>query len=525
MATVPKRETPYRLAVEPVDGRVRASIDGEVVADSTGVLVMHETYLAPQCYFPRADLIDDLLAPSPFRTFCPFKGTAHHWHLKLPGRTLESKAWSYEAPLQESSDVAGYIAFYPSEIEELWFEKPLLETPREQIGGNPLINWLMRQAWLCKTPAELTGQFAQQLEFIGVPVLRLNVSIRTLHPELAGQRFTWTREQGAVTEVDTPHGMLTSPVYLNSPIRHVSEGLGGVRQRLDIDEPEFQFPILDELRASGATDYVAMPLPFSNGQFQSMSVATDHPDGFSTAVLGQVFEAMFALGRFYEVLALRRNATNLFDTYLGERTGQQILGGLTHRGDGENIRAAILFCDLRDSTALTEALSRQAYLDLLNDFFECAVEPVLAGGGEVLKFIGDAILAIFPVEGEGDDDAAIAESCQRGRTAAQDIIARIAATLASADHPPVQCAIGLHFGNVMYGNVGAPKRLDFTVIGSAANVAARLSSHCKTLGQTLLLSADVARYVPEALQSLGHQRFHNVAEELEVFAVAGTEFG
>jgi len=522
---VRKDEGAYRVAIEPVAGRVRAQINGQIVADSTNVVAMHETYLTTQYYFPKSDLREDLLAPSPFRTFCPIKGTAHHWHLQVPGSTLENKAWSYETPLEEARAVGGFVGFYSDVVEDLSADGPLPEAPRAQVGGSPLFSWLMQQAWLCKTPAELTEQLARHLQEIGIPLWRFNVNIWTLHPELAGQRFTWARDRDGVSESDTPHGILQTPAYLNSPVRHVSEGLGGVRQRLDIDEPEFQFPVLQELRANGGTDYVAMPLPFSDGQFQTMTLATDHPDGFLTAMLGQVFRAAIPLGRFYEVLTLRRNATDLFDTYLGHRTGRQILRGLTRRGDGEDIRAAILFCDLRDSTVLTESLSRHTYLDLLNDFFECAAEPVMGSGGEVMKFIGDAVLAIFPVEGEGADEAGIASACQRACKAAQEIIARIAAIPARADRPSMQCAIGLHFGDVMYGNVGAPKRLDFTVIGTAANIAARLSTHCKALEQSLLLSADVAQHLSENLHSLGTQRLHNVAEDLEVFVIGGADFG
>ena len=143
----------------------------------------------------------------------------------------------------------------------------------------------------------------------------------------------------------------------------------------------------------------------------------------------------------------------------------------------------------------------------------------------MLKFIGDAVLSIFPVEGEDADEETIASACRRACKAAQEIIARIAAVPARSDRPSMQCAICLHFGNVMYGNVGAPKRLDFTVIGTAANIAARLSAHCKTLEQSLVMSADVARHIPENLHSLGTQRLRNVAEDLEVFAVGGAEFG
>ena len=518
-------EIAYRIAVEAVAGRVRASIDDLVVADSDGVKLMRETYERPRCYFPKSDVAEGLLAPSPFRTFCPFKGTAHHWHLTLPGRTIENGAWSYEAPMTEAVEVGGYIAFYPHAVSEQAADGLLPEAAREQVAGSPLIDWLLREAWLCRSVVELTDQFGQRLLVVGVPLWRLNVNLWALHPELAGQRLTWTREGDGVVESDTPHGILQHPNYLNSPVRHVSEGLGGIRQRLDVDDPEFQFPIMDELRAGGGTDYVAMPLPFSDGQFQTMSMATDHRDGFSTAQLGQIFECVISLGRFYEVLTLRRNATVLFDTYLGRRIGRQVLGGLTRRGDGEEIRAAILYCDLRNSTALAASLSRDSYMTVLNDFFDRAVAPVLDGGGEVLKFIGDAVLAVFPLEGDAGEEAAMTHACTAARTAAQEIVDRIAAVPARAGCPAIQCAIGLHVGDLMYGNVGAPNRLDFTVIGTAANVAARLSGHCKTLEQSLLLSADIAGYVPDGLRSLGGQELHNVADALEVFVVAGVQYG
>ena len=392
------------------------------------------------------------------------------------------------------------------------------------MAGGVLIDWLVRGAWRCKTPNELTEQFAEHLVAVGLPLWRFNVSIWTLHPELQGRRYTWIRG-GEVEENDIPYGILQHTAYLNSPVRHVSEGLGGVRQRLDIDNPEFQFPILEELRASGGTDYVAMPLPFFDGQIQTMTLASDDAEGFTTAHLGQVFECVTTLSRYYEVLTLRRNTTDLFDTYLGHRTRHRVLGGLTHRDEGEDIRAAILYCDMRNSTGLAESLSREIYLDLLNDFFERVAEPVLERSGEVLKFIGDAVLAIFPLDGDADDEAAAEKACRVARETAEEIVARIAAVPKRADRPPVKCALGLHFGDVMYGNVGAPKRLDFTVIGSAANVAARLSAQCKVLDQSLLLSAEVAKRAPDDLHSLGNQHLHNVAADVEVFAVGGANHG
>jgi adenylate cyclase len=517
-------ENRYRIDIEPIRGRVRVRIGGAVVADSNNAMLLRETHFPTHCYFPKADLKDDLLIPSAFRTFCPFKGTAHFWDLQLPNRTITNGAWSYERPLAEAVPVGGHVAFDERAVEAFEADPPLPPTVVEPIGGCPLIEWLLLKAWRCTTPAQLTEQFAGKLVECGIPLWRFTVNLWTLHPEIAGQRFTWVRGVDGVAESDTPHGILQNPAYRNSPVRFVSERRGGVRQRLDIDNPEFPFPMLEQLRAQGGTDYVAIPLPFSDGRFQAMSMATDHPEGFTTAQLGRAFEAFGILGRYFEVLTLRREAGVLFETYLGERTGRQVLSGQTRRGAGQIIRAAVLYCDLRNSTALTEALPRESYLALLNDFFERAVDPILAQGGEVLKFIGDAVLAIFPMEGDEASEEAIVGACRRAREAAENILAQVAAAPARSDGFSMQCAVGLHVGDVMYGNVGAPQRLDFTVIGQAANVAARLSGLCKELDRSMLFSADAAHRAPEGLGSLGSHKLRNVGSDVEVFALAGMDF-
>jgi adenylate cyclase len=237
-----------------------------------------------------------------------------------------------------------------------------------------------------------------------------------------------------VREHDLPHGLLSQPAYLNSPVRHVSKGLGGVRQRLDgAGESEFRFPVMEELRAQGGTDYVAMALPFSDGQINTMTLTSDHGEGFSTADLGSVCQCVFGLSRFYETMTLRQNMRTLLTTYLGMRSGTRVLNGETRRGAGEEITAAILTCDLRHSTQLTASLPRLAYLELLNDFFETVVDPILSRSGEVLKFIGDGVLAIFPVD--GDPGAA----CGLARDAALEIIARLAETENPRCAAPLAC--------------------------------------------------------------------------------------
>lgn len=499
----------YRITVEPALLPMQAVHKGAVLADSAKALVMHETGLPSFHYFPREDVADGLLVPSERRTFCPFKGTASYWHLELPDGRIENGAFSYEMPFDQVRDVAGHIAFLDDSLDQ-----PLSLDATKMDYAGPLVDWLLRDAWLCQTPGELTEQFGRAMIEAGIPLWRISVGVWTLHPQLAGRGYIWHRGDGKAKDFNTPHGMLSTQGYLNSPVRHVSEGLGGVRQRLDVaGVTEFRFPVMEELRQRGGTDYVAMPLPFSDGQINTMTLTSDDPAGFTTADLGMVFQCVFGLSRFYETMTLRQNASTLLTTYLGKRSGMRVLNGETQRGAGEEITAAILTCDLRDSTQFAASLPRLAYLDLLNDFFETVAEPILSRQGEVLKFIGDGVLAIFPVD--GDPGAA----CTSARDAAMEIISRLSETT----DPPLRCAIGVHVGEVTFGNVGAPERLDFTVIGSVAAISARLSDQCKVMDQSVLLSGAVKEALNEDLDedlvSLGQVELHNVPEPTEIYTI------
>jgi class 3 adenylate cyclase/uncharacterized protein (DUF427 family) len=511
-------EISYRIAIEPIEHPVQVFVNGSSVADSQQAVVMHETHLPSLPYFPKADITPGLLEPSNLRTFCPFKGTANYWNLRTPVGLIENGAWSYEAPLDEAAEIAGYVAFDPEYVDDVSGKDLQSKSADLPFGKSALIDWIMRDAWECETPEELTKSFGDHLVETGMPLWRVNISIRTLHPALVARQYTWRRGTDGVETNEAPPETLSHPDYLNSPIKHVTDGLGGVRQRLDAPNPEFQFPIMDQLRRDGGTDYVAMPMMFSDGQINTISLASDSEIGFSTGHLGEVYKALFVLGRLFEVMVLRHNTDALFDAYLGERTRKQVLSGRTHRGDGEDIMAAIIFCDLRDSTQLAASLSRERYLGLLNDFFEAAAEPIIDRGGEVLKFIGDAVLAIFPIEGDSADMENSRASCARAMDAVEEMIERVAA-IETGDIPSLRCAVGLHVGNVMYGNVGAPNRLDFTVTGTAVNVAARLSAQCKRVDKQLLVSSDVAQCTSKELVSLGKQEMRNVPNDIEVYAL------
>ena len=234
-----------------------------------------------------------------------------------------------------------------------------------------------------------------------MPVSRLRILIRTLHPQLFAMAYSWHEDTGEVAVWRAPHAMVLSEQYQESPFAAIINGEGGVRRRLDGPEPKLDYPVLVDLRAEGATDYVAMPMRFSNGQINIVSMSSRAPGGFTVGDLGRLYEILPLLSRLLEVQALKMTASTLLGTYLGKNTGRRVLDGLVKRGDGETLHALIWFSDLRNSTPMSETLSSDAYLATLNEFFDCMVGSIVENGGEVLKFIGDAVLAIFPIADRG----------------------------------------------------------------------------------------------------------------------------
>ncbi|MEX0286896.1 MAG: DUF427 domain-containing protein [Paracoccaceae bacterium] len=504
--------TGYGIVVEDIPGRVTARIGDIVLASSTRAKVMYETRLSPAVYFPPENIIADFSAPTSLQTFCPFKGTATYRDITLPDRTLSNAAWTYQKALPESREIEGYFGFMPTAGVEIEAEDSDLAMPNYGNVSGPLVDWLLRAAWACKTPEELTEALAEKLLENGVAVSRLSILIWSLHPLIAGKNYIWKKGEEGVATFAPSYEIYDHPGFVNSPLLHVSRGLGGVRQKIGVEYDDNAFPIIEDLRSQGATDYVAMPLPFSDGQTNVMTITSDHPDGFTTANLGLIFECSAIISRFYEVFNQRTNSMALLETYVGTRAGGRVLGGEIRRGDGEEIDAAIMFCDMRASTRLETDLGREAFLDLLNQFFETIATRVEEHGGEVLKFIGDAVLAIFPA---GDDPVAARRNAVK---AGCDIVEGLNQINQSTEGLDCRCVMGIAYGNVMYGNVGSQARLDFTVIGSAANIAARLGDHGKTQGHKIVVTQDIAVEAPSAIP-LGRLELHNVAEPVEGYAI------
>jgi len=397
--------------------------------------------------------------------------------------------------------------------------RPALDRP--QAAAEAVAGWLLREARDLPDSRSVVGGLCRRLAADGFPVYRLFISTRTLHPQVIAIGYQWRRGDADATEVPREHGILESPMYLASPIKPIFDGAPAVRRRIEAPDTPLDFPILGELRAEGVTDYVALPLPFSHGRMNVLSLATDRPGGFTDAELAAFIELMPLLALVLEVKETKRIAGTLLDTYLGRDAGRRVLGGLVKRGDGVT-PAALWYCDLRGFTALADRLPSDEMIDLLNDYFECMAAAIHARGGEILKFVGDAVLAIFPIADDLDRDRA----CLAALAAAREALAALDAAnerRAAAGRARIDLGLALHTGSVTYGNIGAPDRLDFTVIGPAVNLVTRLEGLCAPLGQRLLTSARFASPCGVRLVSLGFHRLRGIAEAQEVFGLPSPE--
>lgn len=375
-----------------------------------------------------------------------------------------------------------------------------------------MLDWLLGPRAPGRTPEEAFGDLCRALRERGIAIYRVGLFVRTLHPNVAGRAYFWREDRDQVEVDSADHSWFATEDHLKSPIHAVWTMNAETRRRLADPACPMDYPVLADLRAEGATDYVAVPLRFLSGEIHVASFASRRPGGFRDAELAALRTVLPYFTRVVEIYGLMRKARNILDAYLGPNAGAKVLAGQIKRGDGEDIHAVIWFCDLRDSTALADSMSRRDFLSILNEYFECTLEPVLQRKGEVLRFIGDAALAIFPIDGRPG------EACAAAVEAAREALARM--EKANKKRPlPLRFGIGLHLGELTYGNIGTPGRIEFTVIGAAANEAARIESLCKQLEVDLLVSEHVARVLRIRWRSMGSHTLRGVGDKIELFTL------
>ena len=386
---------------------------------------------------------------------------------------------------------------------------------------HPVSEWLLRHASGSQPPRSLDveallEQLGRLLREQGVRVSRASLSVRTYHPEICVQNVVWSVEQG--TRSDTIlHFDLLTPAYQNSPVALVTAGGGAIRRRLTGPDAELDFPICRDLAQQGATDYLILPLDFSDGRRTYVSFCTDEVAGFSPEHIDALTELAPYLAVRIELASAYSATSSLLQLYLGRNAARRVLAGNFERGGGDPIEAAIWYCDLRGFTEIAEDHSPAEVVELLDAYFECVADAIREAGGEILKFIADGVLAIFDF---ADSDPAT--SCRQAVEAALQALQGVERWNAhrSQEQDPLKMGVALHAGSVLHGNIGSRERLDFTVVGAAINEVCRLEPLCRTIGVPLVMSHRFVDLYSEAdLVGMGRFVLRGVREPQEVFSL------
>jgi adenylate cyclase len=413
--------------------------------------------------------------------------------------------------------------------------------PPLDLDGLPL--WLVERGMLGLPVGEQIAGFCREIFDSGFPMKRVQMGMYTLHPRYGSHTFVWRPGVDAIEHIPRERAILSRDVYLKSPVHHMrSRGLLALRRRLDMGDTD-EFVLFSELRAEGLVDYAAHIVPYDPSQVEVIakglgaaddtvspggaldgiffSCATDRPEGFDDGQLNQVVKALPYLALSAKSRLTYDVASTVLEAYLGRDAGHRVLTGAIERGSAEAIRAVIWFSDLRGFTRLTDTLPRDVLIAALNDYLEAMAAPVQANNGQILKFMGDGLLATFDLTGR--DDAAV---CQGALAAAAEMRAAFPALnegRKATGSPIMEFGLALHLGQVFYGNIGASERLDFTVVGPAVNEASRIQALCRSLERNILISSTFQETAgsKRELESLGFHALRGVREPRELFGLAG----
>ena len=382
-----------------------------------------------------------------------------------------------------------------------------------------VVHWLTSDTREERFLDNIFAEMCIRLQQAGIPAKRATLHLLIYHPQWLGARILWAdgMRESEIARVD--YDVRERSEYIGSPANEIQDGVVEVRENLERD-PSLgrKHAVYDEMRAKRLTDYVAWPLYHTLGKRHIVTFATDRSGGFDDAHIASLKRLLPVLALVSEIRMKNRLARTLLETYVGTHAGELILAGATRRGSGTTVHAAIMICDLRDFTRISDNWPRDDVIDLLNDYFDAISEPVVRHGGEILKFMGDGLLAIFPLSQPN-----ACANLLHAVTEARQAMAALNEKNSGSGRAPLNFGIGLHVGDVMYGNIGSRTRLDFTVIGPAVNMASRLETLTKQLGKPVLLSRAFADFVERdfELERVGEHSVRGFSDPIELFAYDG----
>jgi adenylate cyclase len=398
-------------------------------------------------------------------------------------------------------------------------DAPAIIDPAAAHSLGDVVRWLTTETRDERFVDNIFAELCMRLQRAGIPIRRASLHLLIQHPQWLGARILWIdgMREATITRVD--YDVRQRSEYIGSPVEEILGGATEIREHLERDAAQGRkHGVYDELRASGLTDYVAWPVHHTLGKRHMVAFSTDRPGGFQEAHLAGLKELLPILSLVSEIRMKNRLARTLLETYVGSHAGELILNGATRRGSGTTVRAAILICDLRDFTRISDSWPRDDVITLLNDYFDAVSEPIARHGGEILKFMGDGLLAIFPLS-QPSACADLLHAVSEARAAMAELNERNRAS----GSEPLNFGIGVHVGDVMYGNIGSRARLDFTVIGPAVNMASRLEALTKQIGRPVLLSRAFADLVAGdfKLDRIGEYPVRGFSDPIELFAYEG----
>jgi len=384
----------------------------------------------------------------------------------------------------------------------------LLNSPRR----DSLVQWLLAGVREERDIAQIFMQLCTRLVDCGVELSRASLHIRVYHPQWLGTRIIWARGQSRPDVQIVGYEVVATATFLQSPYRVVFSTGSEIRQKLQIHGPH-AFPLYEELREQGHSEYTGWPIDHTQGKRHLITFSTDRPNGFDDSDIIFLREILPVFSLVSEIRVKNQLARTLLETYVGPHASEQILDGATTRGSGVSINAAIMICDLRGFTKLSDRRPRDEVISILNQYFDAVAGPVDRHGGEILKFIGDGLLAIFPLEQP--------RACENLLQAVYDAQEAIAMAQRTGLADELRYGTGVHVGEVMYGNIGSQKRLDFTVIGPAVNLASRLENLTKELQRPVLISSEFVKLAncSERTERMGLHNLRGFEEPVEVHAL------